>query len=182
VLIATISKKWRSTNSEPTLEIANGALRSLKIKGEKMKRRVLSLAVCVCVLLPLTATAFAQLPGIPIRVNIPFDFMVRGKTLPAGDYEISRLMDETQVLEISNVSNRHESAAIQTEPVLGRVANNGKVVFHRYGDSYFLSEIWTAGLETGRELPASHQEKVLKRETLAKGESVEPQIVALAIY
>jgi len=147
-----------------------------------MKRRVLTLAVCICVLLPLTATAFAQLPGIPIRVNIPFDFVVRGKTLPAGDYEISRVMDETQVLEISNVSNRHERAAIQTEPVLGRVANNGKVVFHRYGDSYFLSEIWTAGLETGRELPASHQEKVLKRETLAKGESVGPQIVALAIY
>ena len=147
-----------------------------------MKRRFLSLAVCICVLLPLTATAFAQLPEIPIRVNIPFDFVVRGKTLPAGDYEISRLMDETQVLEISNVNNRHESAAIQTEPVLGRVANNGKVVFHRYGDSYFLSEIWTAGLETGRELPASHQERVLKRETLAKGESVGPQIVALAIY
>jgi hypothetical protein len=164
------------------LKLQTVRFESLKIKGEKMKRRVLTLAVCICVLLPLTATAFAQLPGIPIRVNIPFDFVVRGKTLPAGDYEISRVMDETQVLEISNVSNRHERAAIQTEPVLGRVANNGKVVFHRYGDSYFLSEIWTAGLETGRELPASHQEKVLKRETLAKGESVGPQIVALAIY
>jgi hypothetical protein len=31
VLIATISERWRSTYSEPTLEIANGALRSLKI-------------------------------------------------------------------------------------------------------------------------------------------------------
>ena len=147
-----------------------------------MKRRVFSLAVSVCILGLMTATAFAQLPGIPVRVNIPFDFLVRGKTLPAGEYEISRLTDEPQLLEISNIRNRHEHAAIETEPVEGRVPNHGKVVFHRYGDSYFLNEIWTAGLETGRELPASHQERVLRRETLAKGESVEPQIVALAIY
>jgi len=117
-----------------------------------------------------------------VRVNIPFDFQVRGKTLPAGEYEISRLSDESQVLEVSNIHNRHENIAIETDPVQGAIANHGKVVFHRYGDSYFLHEIWTAGLETGRELPATHQEKVLRRETLAKGESAEPQTVALAIY
>ena len=147
-----------------------------------MKRGVFSLGVSVCVLVLMTATAFAQLPGIPIRVNIPFDFLVRGKTLPAGEYEISRLSDEPQVLEISNIHNRHDHAAIETDPVQGRVPNHGMVVFHRYGDSYFLNEIWTTGLETGRELPASHQEKMLRRETLAKGESVEPQTVVLAIY
>jgi hypothetical protein len=107
--------------------------------------------------------------GIPIRVNIPFDFLVRGKTLPAGEYEISRLSDEPQVLEISNIRNRHDHAAIETDPVQGTVPNHGKVVFHRYGDSYFLHEIWTTGLETGRELPASHQEKMLRRETLGQG-------------
>ncbi|HJX90363.1 MAG TPA: hypothetical protein VJ372_07700 [Pyrinomonadaceae bacterium] len=147
-----------------------------------MKRGAFCLGVSVCVLVLMTATAFAQLPGIPIRVNIPFDFLVRGKTLPAGEYEISRLSDEPQVLEISNIRNRHDHAAIETDPVQGTVPNHGKVVFHRYGDSYFLHEIWTTGLETGRELPASHQEKMLRRETLAKGESVEPQTVVLAIY
>ena len=147
-----------------------------------MNSRVFGLAVCVCVLGLMTATAFAQLPGIPVRVNIPFDFQVRGTTLPAGEYEISRLSDESQVLEVANIHNRHEHVAIETDPVQGAIANHGKVVFHRYGDSYFLHEIWTAGLETGRELPATHQEKVLKRETLARGESAEPQTVALAIY
>jgi len=147
-----------------------------------MNSRAFSLAVCICVLGLMAATAFAQLPGIPVRVNIPFDFQVRGKTLPAGEYEISRLSDESQVLEVSNIHNRHENIAIETDPVQGAIANHGKVVFHRYGDSYFLHEIWTAGLETGRELPATHQEKVLRRETLAEGESAEPQTVALAIY
>jgi hypothetical protein len=147
-----------------------------------MKRRVLSIAVSVCVLALTSVTAFAQLPGIPIRVNIPFDFSVRGRTFSAGQYEISRLGDEPDVLEISNLRNRHEHAAIETEPEQRNAPSQGRLVFHRYGDSYFLREIWTAGLETGRELPTSRQEKVLIRDTLAKGESGEPQTVAVAVY
>ena len=146
-----------------------------------MKRRVFSVAITLCALALMSVPAFAQLPGIPVRVNIPFDFLVRGKTLPAGEYEISRIRDEPQVLLISNRNQSHEHATINTEPVEGNAPQYGKVIFYRYGDSYFLHEIWTAGIETGRELPPSQQEKTLKRETLARGESAEPQIVALAI-
>jgi len=154
----------------------------LTIKGEKMKRRVFSITLSVCVLALTAAIAFAQLPGETIRVNIPFDFLVRGRSLPAGEYEISRLNDEPEVLAITNIRNRHEHAMIETDPEEGNAPRHGKVVFHRYGDSYFLHEIWTAGIETGRELPMSHQEKVLRQETMAKGESTEPQMVAVAIY
>lgn len=147
-----------------------------------MKRRVFSITASVCVFALTAAIAFAQLPGEPIRANIPFDFLVTGRTLPAGEYEISRLGDEPVQLLISNTRNRHEHATIETQSEEGKVPGHGKLVFHRYGDSYFLHEIWTAGIETGRELPMSHQEKALRRETLAKGESTEPQTVAVAIY
>ena len=73
-----------------------------------MKKKVLSAALGVCVLTLLAgATGYAQLTGAPIRINIPFDFTVRGKTLPAGDYEIKRIYDETDSLEISNVRRSH---------------------------------------------------------------------------
>jgi hypothetical protein len=40
---------------------------------------------------------------------------------------------------------------------------SGRLVFHRYGDDYFLYEIWPAGATTGRELVQSHREKEVQR-------------------
>jgi hypothetical protein len=146
-----------------------------------MKRRVFSIAVTCCVLALVTATAFAQLPGEPIRADIPFDFTVRGKVLPAGKYEISRITNAEGGLEIFNVNRHHAHAIVETEPVEGAISNRGELVFHRYGDIYFLHEIWTPGVETGRELPTTRQERTLRRETASTGKSAEPQTVALAI-
>jgi hypothetical protein len=42
-----------------------------------------------------------------------------------------------------------------------------KLVFNRYGDHYFLSQIWEAGDNAGRELMKSREERQLERE-LAK--------------
>jgi len=149
-----------------------------------MKKAILSIALSGCVMtLLLGATAHAQLTGAPIRINIPFDFNIRGKTLPAGDYEVKRINDEVESLEISNVKHSHDHAMFETEPVDARKApRHAELVFHRYGDEYFLSEIWTPGVGTGRELFMSRQERAVKQE-MAKdnnGQS-EPQTVAVAI-
>jgi len=37
-------------------------------------------------------------------------------------------------------------------------------VFHRYGNTYFLSQIWMAGESTGRELLKTREERALERE------------------
>lgn len=119
-----------------------------------MKEKVFSiLAACCALAFFATATAYAQLSGTDMRATIPFDFRVRGKVLPAGDYEIRRITDAPDVLLISGVNNR-ESAVFQTEPVTARkVPNRGEMIFHRYGNSYFLSEVFEGGEQTGRELP-----------------------------
>ena len=38
------------------------------------------------------------------------------------------------------------------------IGNHGRLVFHRYGDQYFLSQVWFAG-EHGREFIAGPREK-----------------------
>ena len=54
-----------------------------------MKKQIVGTLVAGCLLaLMIAVPARAQLPGTRIRVNIPFDFIVRGRTLPAGIYEI----------------------------------------------------------------------------------------------
>ena len=147
-----------------------------------MKRRVLGIAFGGALLALMSVTAFAQLPGAPIRANIPFDFTVRGRTLPAGLYEISRITDEPGGLEIANIDHRSEHALIETEPVQqSKIPKRGEVVFHRYGDTYFLYEVWTPGMETGREIERSRSERALERDMAMGGKQAQPETVAIAI-
>ena len=148
-----------------------------------MRKKVFSAAVtCGLLAVVVVATAYAQLPGTELRARIPFDFSVRGKTLPAGDYEIRRLGDEPGSLMISSAHRKGERAVFETEPVEPKsISSRGELVFHRYGDSYFLSEVFDGGGETGRELSPSRQERSLRRE-MASNQQTTPETVALAAY
>jgi len=144
-----------------------------------MKRLIGFIATGSLLTLLLIGSAYAQLPGIPIRVQIPFDFTVRGKTLPAGEYEVTRINDEPEGLLIRNIHDKRDDVVFTTEPKgEQRIPRNNMLVFNRYGDSYFLSEVVTAGVQTGQELNPSHAERALRRE-LAKNE-VQPQTVTVA--
>jgi hypothetical protein len=80
-------------------------------KGEMMRRQVFITALaCGLIALVAGATAYAQLPGTALRATIPFDFNVRGKVLPAGDYEIKRITDQPGGLIISSLSDLHAKA------------------------------------------------------------------------
>jgi len=147
-----------------------------------MSRKVFIVVVIICAMVPMTATTFAQLTGSPVRADIPFDFTIRGTTLPAGEYEISRVTNDGGGLEIANLKDRHEHVMIETEPVVRANYTRGELDFHRYGDTYFLYRIWTPGLETGRELPISHQEKDMRREANVAANTAEAQTVTVAIY
>ena len=129
-------------------------------------KRLFSVVVAGCLLsLLLIGSAGAQEPGTRIRASIPFDFTVKGRTLPAGEYDVTRVMDEPVTLLLRNVHDKHDEVVVETEPVLEHgMPNRGELIFNRYGDTYLLSEIFTAGEQTGEELYPSHKERELKRE------------------
>jgi hypothetical protein len=56
----------------------------------------------------------------------------------------------------------------------------GKLVFHRYGDKYYLREIWTAQNSNGFECPKSRAEKVSQSESLTAQNPSAPTTVELA--
>jgi len=150
------------------------------MEGEIMNRKLIAILSAGCLLALLAVVpAQAQLPGEPIRVTIPFDFIVRGRTLPAGKYLIRRIGDTPDGLTVYNI-NSHQHALFESEPVeKERAPKRGEVVFHEYGDTYFLAEIWTGGEQTGRELIPSRAERRLEHDLADKGTA--PTMVALAI-
>jgi hypothetical protein len=62
-------------------------------------------------------------------------------------------------------------------PVLTRDATSkAKLVFHRYGDQYFLYQIWPAGATTGRQFLKSHSEREILQ-TLASVGQADPKML-----
>ena len=147
-----------------------------------MKNQIFSTLMTGCLLvLMIVVPARAQVPGTAMHAIIPFDFIVRGKTLPAGNYEIRRIGDSPEGLVIRNVVDKNDNVVFETGAVEARtVPERSLIIFHRYGDSYFLSEVFTAGDQTGRELAPSRAERQLRSEMASNKQ--EPETVSLAVY
>ena len=111
-------------------------------------------------LLMVAGSAFAQ--SINVRANIPFNFNVGKDTLPAGQYEVRTISSSSGALLINNWKAKRSEMfvtyGISTSHAQGE---EGKLVFKRYGDQYFLSQIWVDSSDTGRELPISPREREL---------------------
>ena len=117
------------------------------------------LAAAALTLVSAVATANAQESRTQVA-NIPFEFTVGETTLPAGDYNVSRLSSgEAIALRGTESAVRLTSLITRTEP-----AKQSKLVFHRYGNQYFLSEVWTAGYANGRKLVKSKAEQRIQRD------------------
>ena len=137
-----------------------------------MKRNtLLALTALVLALVINTPFAYAQ----SARANVPFDFAVAGKWMPAGTYTVSEISD----CEI-RVANTRSSAAVlvltQREERLEH--QSARLVFHKYGDKYFLAEAWSGAGNSGMEFPASKEEQEIRTETASAGGPAEV-IVAL---
>jgi hypothetical protein len=107
-----------------------------------MKKLCLRIAVALVSFAGLGITAKAQVVD-QIIVTIPFEFVVAGKTLPAGTYRVSPVSDDRwEGLILSGVKN-HASAIVLPNEV-ENAAEKAHVSFETAGDEHFLSKIETA--------------------------------------
>jgi len=145
-----------------------------------MKRYVFSLIIA-CVFLSVAPTAQAQLLGTSVRANIPFSFVVNGVLLPAGNYDIRRVADAATTLIISNRNDPRDRVMFLTSPVISRDRSpQGELVFNRYGETYFLTQIFTPGIQTGRTLMSNEREGM--RQQMASHHRVSIRRVKATLY
>lgn len=120
-----------------------------------MKRSTISRITLLSVF-ALSSVLWAQGPE-KMRANIPFDFNVGTANLSAGNYTLSAPNWATIMLR---GVDSHEIATVSTHNAENLVAGQrGKLVFHRYGNVYYLAQVWGPGQTIGRELPRSEAEK-----------------------
>ena len=116
-----------------------------------------SLVVCALTIGTLASTQSASAQSTPLaEVTIPFAFQTTTQTLPAGTYRIDR--ESPYLVRLQGPSNAGGFVMMHVA-VKSHAADHGSLVFDRYGDKYFLRQIWTAGETGGLECPKSRAEK-----------------------
>jgi hypothetical protein len=129
-------------------------------------KRTLRLFTSLAVLLTMiAATAQAQTEVI----NIPFDFNVGNETLPAGEYVVRRNRSDSEPIWLIENRDGNAGAFFITATVHARrTQNRTKLIFNKYGDQHFLSQIWITGNNSGRELVVQRQERELRKNLVAQ--------------
>ena len=141
-----------------------------------MKYTTLKAFAFVGLLLVLAAASVPAQTRNTIKVNIPFDFAVGDARLKAGQYLIDRV-DITRLV-VTSEDGKARVLTLAPRPVeRTRGHASEKLVFHRYGDMYFLSEAWIDG--SGNGLYPSKAERSAARELAkANGKPDTTEIVA----
>lgn len=130
-----------------------------------MKKQAINAFVLLSLLLSLSAiSASAQGRMLINKVEIPFDFSVRDKTLPAGTYSIASIIQDKGTLLIRSEDGQ-EAIATLTMPVQAKgTPETCELAFHRYGEIYFLFQVWGPGDSYGRQLFKSLTERSIERD------------------
>jgi|SoiMethySBSTD1v2_1073268.scaffolds.fasta_scaffold177895_2 hypothetical protein len=114
-----------------------------------MTRRVALMAAMLVLFLLSAGAAQAE-----VRITVPFDFSVGKVLLPSGTYAIGKIGAAQTLLQLQN--SKIKAGVIEqihaVELDRGQVSQDDKLVFHRYGNQYFLAQFWVAGSATGFEL------------------------------
>ncbi len=126
-----------------------------------MRRQAYTVIALLVLVGSMAVAARAQTGSrTPLIANIPFEFNVGNKTLPAGEY----LIRSANV--VLKIQSRHgkSGAMVQMMQVEGKAQESAKLIFHRYGNDYFFAQAWVDGEKIGLEAQKSHSERAAERE------------------
>ena len=108
-----------------------------------MRKHCLRILIVLFTFAGLGIAARAQVRD-QVAVTIPFEFMVGGKTLPAGTYKVNRVTDTNRKTLILHSFENHTSVLVVPSQVEDGSTDKAYVSFERVGGQYFLSKIATA--------------------------------------
>jgi len=135
-----------------------------------MKRAKWMLPVTLLLLSGLMAAQ--SFTSSTVKANVPFDFMVNNRIIPAGKCVVTAVSSDGQTLSIHNVDVRKSVMSASATDEMRRVAESTVLVFTRYGSQYFLSSIQLEGSNRSYKLPESKAEAELRAQNVPASQTV----------
>jgi len=115
----------------------------------------------------LLAVSAAQAQNVRVKADIPFDFVVGDREMPAGEYILEPTGSLGQAIAIR--SDQSTDMALTSPCALSGPSKSTKIVFHALGGRYFLSQVWVEGYAQGRQFRTSKLEvRLAKNSDAAK--------------
>jgi hypothetical protein len=140
-----------------------------------MKRNLVGTSSLVVLSLLLSAAgAYAQ---ASVQAYVPFAFMVGTTQLPAGSYRITE--NDRNTVMIRGANTRTVKFALYRQDSPRNVSP--KMVFHHFGNQYFLAEIWGDENRATIDFPASKPERQAQALEVASGPSNASKEVMIAL-
>ncbi|MGH9871625.1 MAG: hypothetical protein ACRD9S_04055 [Pyrinomonadaceae bacterium] len=136
------------------------------MKREFLKRFTMLALIVTVALAMAVVSANAQPTAAKVVANVPFEFSVGYKTLPAGEYSVQSIASAGNGLLIQ--SSNGKISALRLSEATRRIKDKPKarLVFHRYGERYFLAEVWNGVDNSGRQLLKSQEESGIASELM----------------
>jgi hypothetical protein len=101
-----------------------------------------------------------------VVAQVPFEFVVNNQIIPAGDCVVNTSGMDGQVLAIGNFRAHKSALAMSSRVEIKAASGDTVLVFHQYGDRYFLSSIRLEGSDRTYKLPESRGEAELRAQNV----------------
>jgi len=125
-------------------------------------KRIAAIALFVAASFITAGGALAQ--DQQVKATVPFNFTVNSSSMPAGNYTIGSASTSGNILTIADWE-KHVHVLAMGQRDSGTTVKSGHLVFHKYGDQYFLSEICYAGSSATVQFPSSKAERRARAQT-----------------
>jgi hypothetical protein len=131
-----------------------------------MKKQTLRIFTMFSFFIVLAVVSVRAQSSSLAKARIPFPFIIGSKLLAPGEYRIELVSPSSdQCTLLIRSEDGHTRALVRTTQVVGRlIQTHGTLVFTRYGNEYFLSQVWPGTDTIGLALPKSHRERGFARE------------------
>jgi len=147
-----------------------GSHREKLLKEDGMKRYGVSILMLAVALLP--GLANAQMGGQTIKADVPFDFTAGDKTIPAGECLVHADGASGAALWIGNRDAKVNTYVVPMQTRGLDPSERTVLVFHKYGDRYFLARVERNGSAAGYQLQETKVEKELRAQNKTAGEEI----------
>ena len=130
------------------------------LKGITMLALIVTLALATAVISANAQSANNN----KVVANVPFEFSVGYKSMPAGEYSVQTIASAGDGLLIQSTDGKISALRLSDTTQTSKDKPHARLVFHRYGERYFLAEVWNGVDNTGRQLKQSQEERALAGE------------------
>jgi hypothetical protein len=134
------------------------------VKGFTMLMLIAVLALAATVASAATDASASQQSDNRVVADIPFEFSVGYKTMPAGKYSVRTVTTAGDALMIQSADGKSSALRLSEATERAKNKSHARLVFHKYGERYFLAEVWNGADRSGRQLLKSQEERAIERE------------------